>query len=42
MNSSSSATLSRCETEMLRGFDCVQRTPINSQWAQKIRLMSAE
>ena len=36
-NSSSSATLSRCETEMLRGFDCVQRIPSSSQCSQKIR-----
>ena len=40
--SSSKATLLRCETEMLRGFDCVQRTPTCSHVAQNSPRMSAE
>jgi hypothetical protein len=31
---SSSATLLRCDTEMLRGFDCVHRIPSRSQYSQ--------
>ena len=41
-NSSRIATESRRETEMFLKLDCVQRIPSNSQWSQKIRLMSAE
>src|SRR4051794_11933969 len=39
---SSKATLLRCEIEMLRLFDCVQRTPTCSHVAQKSARMSAE
>src|SRR3954447_16719652 len=39
---SSRATLWRCEIEMLRWLDCVQRSPSCSQVAQKIPRMSAE
>ena len=42
MNSSSSATDFRCDTEMFRGFDCVQRIPSSSQWSQKMRRMSSD
>ncbi|MDP9384685.1 MAG: hypothetical protein M3P50_05555 [Actinomycetota bacterium] len=42
MKVSSLATLSRCEIEMLRGFDCVQRIPSRSQYSQKRARMSSE
>ena len=42
MNSSSRATDFRCEIEMFRGFDCVQRIPSSSQCSQKIRRMSSD
>ena len=42
MNSSSAATLWRCETEMLRWFDCVQRIPSRSQYSQNNPRMSAD
>ena len=42
MNSSSAATLRRCETEMLRWFDCVQRIPSRSQYSQNRPRMSAD
>ena len=41
-NESTSATLVRCEIEMLRGFDCVQRIPSRSQYSQKSPRMSAD
>jgi hypothetical protein len=41
-NESSSATLRRWDTEMLRGFDYVQRTPSRSQYSQNNPRMSAE
>jgi hypothetical protein len=34
MNSSSAATLRRCDTEMLRWLDCVHRIPSRSQYSQ--------
>ena len=37
-----SATLVRCEIEMLRGFDCVQRIPSRSQYSQNSARMSAD
>ena len=40
--SSRSATLARCEIEMLRWLDCVQRSPRRSQLAQNSPRMSAE
>ena len=40
--SSSSATLVRCEIEMLRWLDCVQRSPSRSQLSQNSPRMSAE
>ena len=40
--SSSSATLVRCEIEMLRGLDCVQRSPSCSQLSQNSPRMSAD
>ena len=42
MNSSSAATLWRCETEMLRWLDCVQRIPSLSQYSQNSPRMSAD
>jgi hypothetical protein len=42
MNASRIATLWRCETLMLRWFDCVQRTPSRSQYSQNSARMSAE
>ena len=41
-NESSSATLCRCDTEMLRGFDCVHRIPSRSQYSQNRPRMSAD
>ena len=41
-NESTSATLARCEIEMLRGLDCVQRTPSRSQYSQNSPRMSAD
>jgi hypothetical protein len=41
-NESSSATLVRCETEMLRGLDCVHRIPSRSQYSQNRPRMSSE
>ena len=40
--SSSSATLVRCEIEMLRWLDCVQRSPSRSQLSQNNPRMSAD
>ncbi len=40
--SSSSATLVRCEIEMLRWLDCVQRSPSRSQLSQNRPRMSAD
>ena len=40
--SSRTATLLRCETEMLRAFDCVQRTPSRPHAAQNSARMSAD
>ena len=40
--SSSSATLVRCEIEMLRWLDCVQRSPSRSQLSQNSPRMSAD
>src|SRR5690242_19421906 len=40
--SSSNATLRRCEIEMLRWLDCVQRTPTRSHVAQNRPRMSAD
>ena len=40
--SSSSATLVRCEMEMLRWLDCVQRSPSRSQLSQNSPRMSAD
>ena len=40
--SSSNATLARCEIEMLRGLDCVQRSPSRSQLSQNSPRMSAD
>ena len=40
--SRASATLVRCEIEMLRGFDCVQRIPSRSQYSQNSPRMSAD
>ena len=42
MNSSMSATESRCDTEMLRLLDWVQRMPSSSQCSQKIPRMSSD
>ena len=42
MNASRAATLRRCETEMLRWFDCVHRTPSVSQYSQNSARMSAD
>jgi hypothetical protein len=42
MNSSSAATLRRCDTEILRWLDCVQRIPSRSQYSQNSPRMSAE
>jgi hypothetical protein len=41
-SASSNATLLRCATEMLRGLDCIQRTPSSSQVKQNRPRMSAE
>jgi hypothetical protein len=41
-NESGRATLLRWETEMLRGFDCVQRIPSRSQYSQNSPRMSAD
>jgi len=42
MNLSNAATLWRCETEMLRALDCVQRIPSRSQYSQNSPRMSAD
>ena len=39
---SSSATLSRCDTDTLRWLDCVHRIPSRSQYSQNRPRMSAE